>query len=115
MPGRSAKAKGSPLVEHDPSSAFLAPAGSMGSRRAPEEAMTKRRDLKRRVRERQEKTGESYVTARRHVLVDPAENGPAPASPGTAIPVVEMITLTEHATRLGMKCRVRSRRRWPRA
>jgi hypothetical protein len=37
--------------------------------------MTAKRDLKRRVRQRQARTGESYVTARRHVV--------AAASPGT--------------------------------
>jgi hypothetical protein len=34
----------------------------------PEEGMTAKRDLKRRVRQRQARTGEAYVTARRHVV-----------------------------------------------
>src|SRR6185503_15925854 len=57
--------------------------------------MTKQRDLKRLVRERQSRTGESYVTALRHVRGDR----------GTPVPVVEMIDLTEVASALGFKCR----------
>ena len=63
--------------------------------------MTSKRDLKRRVRERQARTGESYMTARRHVL-DQAASA-APREP--AIPVVEMISVTDEAARLGLKCR----------
>jgi hypothetical protein len=57
--------------------------------------MTKQRDLKRLVRERQSRTGESYVTALRHVRGD----GRAP------FPVVEMVDLCEVADALGFKCR----------
>lgn len=55
--------------------------------------MTARRDLKRRVRERQSRTGESYMTALRHVL----DNRPA-------VPVVELIDITDIAAALGMAC-----------
>ena len=58
--------------------------------------MTSKRDLKRRVRERQKRTGERYTTALGHV------KGQRPAS----IPVVEMVDLTEHAARLGLRCRI---------
>lgn len=57
--------------------------------------MTDRRDLKRRVRERQERTGESYMTALRHV-----RGGRQP------VPVVEMLDVTEIAEPLGIRCRV---------
>lgn len=73
--------------------------------------MTYKRDLKRRVRQRQAETGESYVTALRHVraaapagdaeLLD-AELFEAPPVP--AISYVEMIDLTEVGAALGMKC-----------
>ena len=59
--------------------------------------MTAKRDLKRRVRERQARTGESYMTALRHVR-DQRPN---------AVPVVEMIDLSEVAAALGIQCRVR--------
>lgn len=59
--------------------------------------MTKQRDLKRLVRERQSRTGESYVTALRHVR----------GEPGSPVPVVEMVDLSEVANPLGFKCRVR--------
>lgn len=59
--------------------------------------MTARRDLKRRVRERQGHTGESYMTALHHVL----DQRPS------AVPVIEMIDLTEVADALGIRCRVR--------
>ena len=61
--------------------------------------MTKKRDLKRLVRERQAKTGESYVTARTHVLAQRSEERPAPA-----FPVVEMVDVTDQATERGMRC-----------
>jgi hypothetical protein len=57
--------------------------------------MTDRRDLKRRVRDRQERTGESYMTALRHV-----RDGRHP------VPVVEMLDVTEIAAQLGLRCRV---------
>jgi len=58
--------------------------------------MTKQRDLKRMVRERQARTGESYVTALRHIRGEPR----------ATIPVVEFIDLSEIAAALGIKCRV---------
>jgi len=58
--------------------------------------MTERRDLKRRVRARQVRTGESYMTALRHVQGE---------RPG-AIPTVELVDLTELGAPLGFKCRV---------
>jgi hypothetical protein len=63
--------------------------------------MTQRRDLKRRVRERQALTGEAYVTALRHIR-DAAP--PSPAVP--AVPVVELIDLTELGAALGLHCQV---------
>jgi hypothetical protein len=60
-------------------------------------SMTARRDLKRRVRDRQGQTGESYMTALRHVL-DQRPN---------AVPVIEMIELTEVGEAMGIRCRVR--------
>lgn len=59
--------------------------------------MTLRRDLKRRIRERQEKTGERYTTARAHVLATP----PAPSW------VVELHDVTEQARLAGLTCPVR--------
>ena len=62
--------------------------------------MTAKRDLKRRVRERQARTGESYMTALRQVRsqVTPA----VPEEP--AVSVIEMIDITEIAAALGIKC-----------
>jgi hypothetical protein len=78
--------------------------------------LTQQKDLKRRIRERMEKTGESYTTARAHVL---AERGPTSvippdasplsellASPPGRIPVVEPVDVTDVAVELGMKCKV---------
>lgn len=62
--------------------------------------MTEKRDLKRRVRERQAETGESYMTALRHVLAKADR-----PSPG-AIPTIELVDLTPEATALGLKPRV---------
>jgi hypothetical protein len=62
--------------------------------------MTANRDLKRRVRDRQEQTGESYMTALQHVL---AQRG---GSIPSAIPTVEFIDVTEVAAALGLKCRI---------
>lgn len=59
--------------------------------------MTAKRDLKRRVRDRQGRTGESYMVALRHVL-DQRPN---------AVPVVEMIDLSDVATALGIQCQAR--------
>jgi hypothetical protein len=73
----------------------------MGLRRgackeAEEAKMTQQRDLKRRVRDRQAQTGESYMTALRHVQ---AQKPPA-------FPVVELVDLTEVGAALGFKCRI---------
>jgi hypothetical protein len=67
--------------------------------------MTKKRDLKRLVRERQERTGESYTTERRQVVAHaaPAAAGPEPSP---VIPVIEMVSFTAEAKRLGFACRV---------
>jgi hypothetical protein len=58
--------------------------------------MTDRRDLKRRVRERQAQTGESYVTALRNVR----------GLRASAVPVVELVDISEIGALLGLKCRV---------
>lgn len=66
--------------------------------------MTHRKDFKRRVRDRQQRTGESYVTARRHVEAQAdSDDKPAPAS---AIEVVESVDATDEARRLGFESRV---------
>src|SRR5258706_6897941 len=57
--------------------------------------MTAKRDLKRRVRERQARTGESYVIALHHVL----------SQRESRVPVVELIDVTDIAAPLGIKCR----------
>jgi hypothetical protein len=64
--------------------------------------MTVKRDLKRRVRERQARTGESYMTALRHV------EGPVhePVEERRAFPVVELVDVSEIAAPLGYKLRV---------
>lgn len=62
--------------------------------------MTAKKDLKRRIRERQGKTGESYTTARAHVLAQRDE----PAALLPAIPVIELIDVTEQARALGLRC-----------
>nr|HEX4318091.1 hypothetical protein [Kofleriaceae bacterium] len=64
--------------------------------------MTQQRDLKRRIRERQQQTGEAYSTARGHVL---AQRDPGDANPVDAIPVVEPLDVTETAALLGLRCR----------
>src|SRR5262245_1885413 len=61
-------------------------------------SMTAKRDLKRRVRERQARTGESYVTALRHVA--------AQADHREAISVVELVDVTEIGAPLGYKVRI---------
>jgi len=77
--------------------------------------MTAKKDFKRRVRDRQAKTGESYVTARRHVLSQAPESAEAPADAphdvppepgGRPIVVEEMLDLTAAASALGFQCRV---------
>ena len=64
--------------------------------------MTAKRDLKRRVRERQARLGESYMTALRHVQAQ----RPEPVAERRAIPVVELIDVSEIAAPLGYKLRV---------
>jgi len=59
--------------------------------------MTDHRDFKRRVRNRQARTGESYMTARRQVLA---------RRETAAIPVVEAIDAGDEAARLGFRCRI---------
>lgn len=69
--------------------------------------MTQQRDLKRRIRDRMAKTGESYVTARLHVLADRPEPAPEPA-PDSRVPafeVVETIDISDDAFALGLRCR----------
>lgn len=67
--------------------------------------MTAKKDLKRRVRERQARTGESYVAARRAVLAEaPAPEPEAPAA--GSINVVELEDVSEQAGALGFKCRI---------
>ena len=61
--------------------------------------MTAKRDLKRRVRERAARTGESYMTALRHVR--------GPKAEATGVPVVEMVDVSDVAEPLGIKCHVR--------
>lgn len=79
--------------------------------------MTAKKDLKRRVRERQAQTGESYVTARRHVIAqapdaaeasDASEATSAARPSAGAIEVDETIDLTAHGAALGFHCRVHS-------
>jgi len=70
--------------------------------------MTAKKDFKRRVRARQERTGEAYTTARRHVA---AERGLAtspepPPLAGRRIPVIDLVDATELAASLGVRCRV---------
>jgi hypothetical protein len=80
----------------------------MGPRRdATGGEMTAKRDLKKRVRERQARTGESYTTARSRVLADrPAQSvEPAPARTPPIV-VEEMLDVTADAQQLGIKCRV---------
>ena len=61
--------------------------------------MTDKRDLKRRVRDRQAQTGESYMTALRNV------QGPRPGT--NAVPVLELLDITDIGARLGIKCGVK--------
>jgi len=74
--------------------------------------MTVKRDFKRRVRQRQARTGESYVTARRHLLAsrpshqddDDHDEGGGPQP--RRISVVELIDVSDEARRIGLACRV---------
>ena len=58
--------------------------------------MTAKRDLKKRVRERQARTGESYTSAREQVLAARAPE---------LVPVIELVDVSAEATRLGLVCR----------
>jgi hypothetical protein len=84
--------------------------------------MTAKRKLKRRVRERQARTGESYVTARRRVLAAKAASSlsrsaavPGPADetfettlgePALSVPVVQLHDISSDAARLGFQCKI---------
>jgi len=83
-----------------------------------EESMTAKRDLKKRVRDRQAKTGESYTAALRHVLAAkpeetddttipaPATGGPQPVTPSTPIAVDALVDLTATASSVGLRCNI---------
>jgi hypothetical protein len=62
--------------------------------------MTANRDLKRRVRDRQAETGESYMTALQQVLAQ------RPSSLSRSILTVEFIDVSEAAEVAGLRCRV---------
>jgi hypothetical protein len=65
------KAKGSPLLGQNKLFSSASHRGVMHgviARCREEGPMTRKRDLKKRIRDRQAKTGETYTTARRHVL-----------------------------------------------
>ena len=66
--------------------------------------MTAKRDLKRRARERQARTGESYVTARRHVVAEAPDRAVAAAT--STVEVVELMNLSDNAAWNGMQCSV---------
>ena len=70
--------------------------------------MTAKKDLKKLVRDRQMRTGESYTTALQHVLRQRPEEAPPEAEPAerSPVPVVEIADLSEDAARLGLRCRV---------
>ena len=70
--------------------------------------MTAKKDFKRRVRERQAKTGESYTAARAQVVAQGEQGDAEPAEPEREPPfsVVELIDATEDAANLGFKCQV---------
>jgi hypothetical protein len=75
--------------------------GSARRRKAERNDMTAKRDLKRRVRQRQARTGESYVTARRRVLaarevraVDEGAKRDEPTEPEPAGEAVEVLETT---------------------
>src|SRR3954467_15353335 len=62
--------------------------------------MTANRDLKRRVRDRQAHTGESYMTALQQVLAQ------RPSSLSTSIATVEFIDVSPVAAAAGLRCQV---------
>jgi hypothetical protein len=63
--------------------------------------MTAKKDLKRRIRERMERTGEPYSVARREVMTDPP-----PTQQPPVIEVVEMDDITELGAELGFRCTI---------
>lgn len=67
--------------------------------------MTHQRDLKRRVRLRQAETGESYVTALRHVRAAVAPP-PEAAPPMPPIDYLELIDISEIGAALGLACMI---------
>jgi hypothetical protein len=82
----------------------------MGAPVASRSKMTDKRDLKRRVRERMDRTGESYMTALRHVT---AQREPVDEfttlrrlEPAPSIPYIELIDLDELAKTFAIRCRV---------
>ena len=64
--------------------------------------MTRKRDLKKRVRERQTRTGERYTTALQEVQ---SRRGVGPSS-REPMSVIELLDFSEQAARLGLKCEV---------
>lgn len=68
--------------------------------------MTAKKDLKRRIRERQARTGESYTAARAQVLAQAGPVTEESLSKTSAFPVVELIDATDIAANLGLKCDV---------
>jgi len=75
------------------------------------ESMTAKRDLKKRVRDRQAKTGESYTAARRHVLAagerdDSAPEPVASAKASEPIAVDSLVDLSATAAKVGLRCQV---------
>jgi hypothetical protein len=87
--------------------------------------MTAKRNFKRRVRDRQLRTGERYTTARRRILAERAEAAPGPEPGSAPVPdtvaapvpvpvlVIELLDVTDEAARPGLRCRVAMFRRWP--
>jgi hypothetical protein len=76
--------------------------------------MTAKKDFKRRVRERQAKTGESYTAARAQVMaqaggeatVEEAKAASKDETKPSAISVVELVDASEEARSLGLRCDV---------
>jgi hypothetical protein len=105
MPDRRAGAKGSALLGSIIVYRPPAPRGSMEAiATLVRMEMTAKRDLKRRVRDRQAHTGESYMTALRHVRN--RRPGERESEGEGAVPVIEMIDVSEIAAALGIQCSV---------
>src|SRR5262245_54747912 len=66
--------------------------------------MTAKKDLKKLVRERQLRTGESYTAALRHVLAQRPEADPVDRAGTPPLSVIEFVDLTAEAERLGLRC-----------